>query len=481
MEISLVSKFFQFAMGNGIVLLLGFISSPIITRIISPNQMGKFSMFNTITNLVLVIILLGIDQSYVRYYYEEDESNRGKLLRTCVKIPIILNIIIGILFLIFYKSISIYIVAEESIVMIIFMIIHLTTSIISRFALLQVRMSQKAKLYSMLNVIMKVSYLIFVWVLFYIYRDNYMTLIMATIISNLVMTLIAVFIEREQWFDKNLNCIKSTKKDIIKYGIPFVFSMAITWIFQSVDRIAIKSFCGYEQVGLYSGAMNIISLLNAFQNAFTTFWVPVAYEKFSSNPENKIFFTKVNKIVSVVMLLLAILLISSKDILVLLLGEEYRQAAFIFPFLVFMPIMYTISETTVLGINFKKKTNMHIYIAIISAITNIIGNMILVPLYGAKGAAISTGIAYIIFFISRTYLSNKYYKVDYSLIKFAIASTITYILAAISSFYKFNFIIMIMTIISFISILILYKDIFIDGINSIKKITFQKNNKRKII
>ena len=121
----------------------------------------------------------------------------------------------------------------------------------------------------------------------------------------------------------------------------------------------------------YSGAMTIIALLNTFQGAFTTFWTPVAYEKYNKNPEDTKFFSNINQIVSVAMLLLSVGLIATKDIIIGLLGKEYSGAQFIFPFLVFMPIMYTISETTVLGINFKKKTKYHGYIAVISAISNI--------------------------------------------------------------------------------------------------------------
>lgn len=458
MNTNLFKKFIQFAIGNGIVLILGFISAPIITRIISPSEMGKFSMFNTITNLLLVIVLLGIDQSYVRYYYEEED--KSQLLKRCIKIPLVVNFIFCALFLIFYKYISIYIVDEVNFLLVVLIVFHLFGSIFSRFALIQIRMKQRAKLYSLLNILMKIFYLIFIAVFFVLYKDSYMTLILATIIANLLMTLFAIYIEKKEWFGKGRNKLKTVDRELIRYGIPFVFSMAVTWIFQSADRIAIKQFCGYDEVGLYSGAMNIISLLNACQGAFTTFWVPVAYEKYSDNPNDTEFFSKINKIVSVVMLLIAILLITFKDLIVLLLGAEYREAVFIFPYLVFMPIMYTISETTVLGINFKKKTKNHIYIAIISAMVNIIGNLILVPIYGAIGAAISTGLAYIVFFATRTFIANKYYKIKLDLGKFAIATCITYVLATYSSFYTFNIGVFTISTLSIIIIILLYKDIF---------------------
>ena len=460
----------QFAMGNGIVLFLGVIATPIITRIINPEEMGKFSMFNTVANLLLLVVCLGIDQAYIRFYYDEDESNRGKLLDKCIKIPMAINMVLTVFILILYKPLSMYMVAEESIIIIVLLVIHITGSIISRFSLLQVRMRQRAKFYSFLNILMKMSYLILVSIFFTVLNNNYIILVLATIFSNILMAIVGIVVERKEWFNFNkMDHLKTSTKEIVMYGIPFIFSMAITWLFQSIDRIAIKEFCGYSQVGLYSGAMNIISLLNACQGAFTTFWIPVAYEKYCNNPENTQFFARINEIVSVGMLLVSIILIFGKDVMILLLGQEYREAMFIFPYLVFMPIMYTISETTVIGINFKKKTKNHIYIAIISAITNIIGNLILVPKLGAKGAAISTGISYIIFFLARTYFSSKYYKVKYKLIKFYLATFMTYILATYASFNTFNIQIIILTIISIGVVIIMYRKLIIEIFIKIRK------------
>ena len=466
----LFKKFIEFAIGNGIVLILGFISSPIISRLITPEQLGKASMFTTFTSLIIVIVMMGIDQAYIRYYYDEDENNRGGLLGKSLFITIFLNLVVTVILLFFYKRISIFIVDEVSFSLVLLILIHTVFSIISNFAMIHVRMKQKGKLYSLLNVVNKASYLIFVGFLFVIFKDNYMTIIIATILSNIVKSILAIISEKNDW--KNINLlgkVNTTTKELVTYGTPFIFSMAITWVFQSADRISLRVFSTYEEIGLYTGAMTIIALLNNFQGAFTTFWTPVAYEKYKNNPEDTKFFSNINEIVSVGMLLLSVGLIATKDIVIGLLGVDYRGAQFIFPFLVFMPIMYTISETTVLGINFKKKTKYHVYIASFSAIFNIIGNIILVPTLGAKGAAISTGLAYIVFFVSRTYYGNKYFNIKINLTRFWVCTASVYILATYSSIYKFNYVILFLSICSTLLILFMYRGIIKDMSRTILK------------
>lgn len=467
----LFRKFVEFAMGSGIVLIIGFISSPIITRIILPAELGRASMFTTVTNLIIIVMTLGIDQAYVRYYNDEKEECRGKLLRRSIKLPLFLNLILGLSLMIFYKSVSNAIIEEVSFSLVLLMLVHSTFSIISKFALLNIRMKQKGKLYSLLTILNKVAYLIIVLLVFTVFKDNYMTIVLGAIISNIVMCVVAIGCDRGDWFNfKRTNTINTTTKELFKYGTPFIFSMAITWIFQSIDKISLRSFSGYEQIGLYTGAMTIIALLSTFQGAFSTFWTPVAYEKYTKEPNNKNFFIEMNEIVTLVMLVVSIFVIALKDVVIMFIGPEYRGAEFIFPFLVLMPIMYTISETTVIGINFSKNTKYHINVAVISAVANIIGNLMLVPKYGATGAAISTGLAYVIFFIARTYYANKCYKVKYKLGKFSICMVAVYILAAYSSKYKFNNIILCLTIASLIIVLIMYRDIIKNNVKKFKKL-----------
>ena len=102
--------------------------------------------------------------------------------------------------------------------------------------------------------------------------------------------------------------------------------------------------------------------------------------------------------------------------------------------------MYTISETTVGGLVFMKKSNMQIIVSLGACVTNIIGNILLVPTLGCKGAAISTGISYIVLFTLRTVLANKYFYVNFYLKKFYFVTVMALLYAFYNTFYEFNFI-----------------------------------------
>ena len=469
MKNKLVKSFLEFSVGNIATLLLGLISSPIITRLILPDEFGKFSMFTTVTSLIQIVLLLGFDQSYVRFYYEEDEENRSVLLMRCIKIPMLINIGISLLLFLLYKPISNFILGEYSIFIIIMIIFNNTFYIFNKFSLLLIRMKQKGKQYSALQIASKLIYILVIVCVFKLFKSDYRTLVVAIVISNLIVAIIAIFIEKKTWFKKLRGTkVKVSNKQIFDFGFPLIFSTAVIWIFQSIDKVFIKEFSGYLELGLYSSAFYIISLLNTLQGAFTTFWIPVANKKYKEGNSEE-FFIKINNLVSMVLIILGALVITFKDLIIMFLGSNYNGAAYIFPFLVFMPIMYTISETTVIGINFKVKSKYHLIIAIISSVVNIIGNYLFIPSMGAKGAAISTGISYIVFFVLRTHFAQKLYYIRYNLKKIYISLIPLFVLALYSSFNKIDIKIIILGLACTILDLLLYKNTVIEVINEIFK------------
>lgn len=433
MKNNLFKKFLSFSIGGYIALGIGFFTTPITTRILSPEQYGISSMYLLVVNILMLLAILGLDQGFVRYFYEESEDNKGLLLKKCLKIPMIMLVVISILILFFRTKISEFIFLENSYSMIILLIVMVIFTLLNRYSFLTVRMNQKAKLFSIFQILNQLLNFIFIILLFKIYGDNYKTIIVGTTITTILLTIFSIGSEREIWSFKGKN-IKITETELLKYSLPFTITMALTWIFQSSDKVVIKIFSNVEELGLYAAAFKIVALLNIVQTGFTTFWVPVAYERYTKNTKNLKFFEKIHSYISLTMFVMALIILMSKDLIILLLGEKFRAASSIVPCLVLMPIMYTISETTVLGINFKKKTQYHMNISVVVAGLNILGNIFFVPYFGAKGAAISTGLVYIVFFSLRTHFSLKEIKFRFNLKRFYFSTIIVTIYALYLTF-----------------------------------------------
>ena len=416
----LFHHFFNVGIGMIISVIIAFFTTPIITRIFLPGEYGRYTMFLTYGELCFIALCLGMDQALARYYYDcSDLVYKKALLKTCIKYPFVIAIVIVISTLSFqiYKNIYFHNGFMDAFTL---LPVYMLVLLINRFLGLLLRLENSTKTYGLISIAQRA---VFVLVVFYIYIfanvKNCIGLCISAILAQIACLVIGVWGNRKILLYKNNTVEKKMNTiELLKYAYPFVFSTGIATLFQALDRFFVKYYCGYYEVGVYSSAIAIVHIFSIIQTSFSTVWMPNAIKKYTYDPQEKQYYTNINQMITLIMFGLGTILIASKDLIVLLLGEEYRNAVESIPFLTFFPIMYTISETTVIGLIFMKKSKFQVVAPMLALIVNCIGNIILVPQLGGKGASISTGISYIVFMIVRTFLSNGCYKVDYKLPKF---------------------------------------------------------------
>lgn len=416
---SLIKKFLSFSYGSILGVGFAFLSTMILTRVLKPEELGKASIFEIVLNALMIITVVGVDQTFVRFFYEEEEKKRKEMLYNCLKIVFVLTMILIVFIGVFHQIISIKLFDEINIRIICFLILGIILQNIYRFSLLVVRMKQKAHLFSLLTFLNNFLKLVLVFLFLPILGNKFDVVVLSTVFTLFILVAVSVYKESEMW---KFECthkheLKHSINDIMRYSFPLFISTLMTWFFQSFDRIALKLWSSLEDVGKYSAAMRLVGILTMFQIIFATFWAPVSYSEFEKNPNNKEFYEKMIKTVSFGMISLTIIIMMFRSVIFCFLGNDYREASIIFPLLLFMPLMYTISETTVVGINFLKKPKLHIYISLLVCLLNVPLNYFFVNSYDSLGAALATAITYILFFILRTELSQKLFKLKFGKIK----------------------------------------------------------------
>lgn len=424
--------------GTFINMLVGALAMPIITRMVDPQQYGKNSIFTMYTTMAFMILCLGLDQALVRYYYQHRNIKQKRaLLFQCIKLPLTATGIFVVIVLCLSKSKII--VFEFDLFILACLCANIFIELIYRFSLLIIRLEHRSSMYSFLNISKKILYIgIALFLIVGLGHYDFSSLMFATLFSNFIIMSVSIIAEKEFWLINHKSHCLISNKEMLQYAWPYIFSMGITAFFQAIDKISLNIFCSYNEVGIYASAVSLVHIFSIIQIAFNTLWAPMAVEHYTNHSEDRSYYQKGNQIVTFIMFFCGITLILCKDIFSILLGEKYRSAVAILPCLIFEPIMYTISETTVSGLVFMKKSKMQIWIATGACIANIVGNVILVPRLGCQGAAISTGFSYIIFFSLRTYFSNKYYYINFHLNKFYTVTVIVWIYALFNSFRIFD-------------------------------------------
>lgn len=470
-----IKHFLVIGGGTLLNMTLGFITTPLITRLVDPEEYGRLSIFTMYSNIAVMILCLGLDQALVRYYYDnKDLLYKRGLLFKCIILPIVISVILSIAVIL--TSIYNIINYEFSTFIIIMLCLYTVVQIIYRFSLLVVRLEYNSSLYSALNIMIKLFYVILaIPLLITISNNNSLEiLVVSNVVAASLCLIISIIVQANLWnfFErdkKNVNI-----KELVKYAYPYIISMGVTTLFQAIDKISLNYFCDYKEVGIYASTLTLVNIFAIIQTTFNALWSPMAVEHYTNQPNDKNFYKKVSSVITVIMFFVGISLIFVKDIFAFLLGEKYREAAYILPFLIFNPIMYTISETTGIGLVLKKKSGMQVIVAVLACATNIIGNLLLVPTFGCKGAAISTGISYIIFFTTKTIISNKYYYINHNLTNFYIITFLTILYAFFNTFNTFSILCILFYIVLISILIILYIDTFKEiinySLNQIKKI-----------
>jgi O-antigen/teichoic acid export membrane protein len=408
-NVSLLFQLRNFAGGPLLSVLINLFTVPVITRLISPEEWGKASFFTMIQLGLYSILLLGLDQAFVRYYNSR-EYTKKEILFSSITFPLLLCVLILFIFIFFKKNLSFWFFDQYEPSVIILLCFYLPLLIINRFSFLTIRMELQGVLFSILGILEKTANFLFLLFFLTFFRQTFHSIVFASFLSLAITTSISVLFTRFIWTFNIKHFNKRLFKDLFKFGLPLIPATAMSWIFNSFDKFGLKQWSSYREIGIYEAAFKVASSLTVFQTIFTTAWIPVAYKWYEANVDTKKF-ESVNASLLAFMTFIFCVVVVFRDVIMLFLGPSYRNISGIFMYLLFVPFVYTISYTTAVGIELKKKTIFNLIAITICTIINIIGNSILIPALGAKGAAISTALSCILFFWIRTMFARKiWYK-----------------------------------------------------------------------
>jgi len=427
---SVFSSFLEYFYGNFIVLLLGLVSVPLITRVMTEDEYGRTAMFQTAVSIIYIFAILGLDQGYIRYFYKENIS-RKKLFYQCLYPALILIIVLSVVYAAFSSVFNGFLFERNTLDITLLVIGYVITSVFERFLFLNIRMDQQGKLYSNLNILSKVLYISFILIFVRILGNDFRVVLYAMTLPLMLVTsgLLIRFIYKERNEKISLKeCGENdvSQKELMTYSIPFIPMLLMEWLLASMDKWSIKIFNDYSETGIYAAAMQIMVIISTIKITFVAFWSPIAMEKYENESEEvcKPFFADIFDKTQFLCMAIAFGLTTFRGLIVLFLGERYRSAIRIIPFLALMPILSLLFEMTGQGVKFVKKIKYFNYASLAAIICNLLGNTLLVPQYKGVGAAIATGLTYIVYFVIGTYFAHMCYPVKYRFGKFAISMII---------------------------------------------------------
>ena len=198
-------------------------------------------------------------------------------------------------------------------------------------------------------------------------------------------------------------CVQSCKK-LLRFGYPFVYSGIAFWLFGSIDRWLLAAFSSVEEVGIYSVAYRLASVLMMVSLAFGQAWAPLALKARSDDPSGyRSLYADVLLLLACGMLLLGgCIAIFSGELIRLLMPSEYAGAAWPLAILCLAVVVQSTTQVTAIGISLEGKTSLFARLSWLTVGLNLVLSLILIPGFGATGAAMATALSYS--FLTGSYL-----------------------------------------------------------------------------
>lgn len=399
-----------FSMVTWISFLLGFIASPISTRLFQPEELARITLFNSYTSLFCSVSYLGLDQAFVRFFRETPgRMSRRSLLTFCLCGALGFCLILSAGLSFFWPNISGEMVGGPDLTIYLCLCLFTFFSVAYRFLSLSYRMEQDAVRYTVQGVlhvlITKVAYLV---AGFRSARGRNAILLLTVLMG--VYTLAYFLIQRNRLEKRFLTETDSTAlRALGGFALPLVPLSLFQWASSQVSTLALKHLLGYASAGIYASALGLASTINIVQTGFNTYWAPYVLENYQNNDSRR--FYTVHRLMACLLTLFGLGITLFQAPVFLLLGKSYRSAVSFFPFLFLSPICYCLGETTGMGITIAKKTYWTTLIYLISAVLSIGLCYVFIPLMGMPGAALASAVSAILTLLLRTFVGEKYYRV----------------------------------------------------------------------
>lgn len=446
--------FFSAVIEKGLALLL----IPIYTHYLSTEDYGIWTLAQVIIAFLSICFSLSLPGAAARFHFDGDNSYRSKLYGNIFFSVIYTSLIFSALFY-FIKEPVFKLIGNLPVFPYFYLIIIIvfpTPSILLYNQKLQ--MEHRATRYGIQSVLkfLIVTSLSLYFVLVQNLKADGILGANAIGMSIIFLYVLYRFIKEKIRFKSDYSLIKKS----INYSVWLVLNNTSAIIMKLIDRVFVTSMINLSTAGIYALGGQVTSILTLFNVAINRAATPDTLKAFKEKN-----YSYIINLANLIILFVAILAmwgsVLSVDIIKIIAPITYATAYKIIPFLFFSQVfqMYYFRTQGVL-FYIVKATRFVSVATIVSALLNVILNIILIKKIGMIGASIATMISFMLTNYLVIYIANKYIKINFRHIKIHIIILFTFSIS----------------LINFIDNIIIFHKMLVLLISTIILIYYEKNN-----
>lgn len=365
------------------------ISMPLFTRLLTTEQMGVVTTYNTWLNLISLVTTLGLTSGAFNMAMMHFESEREAYTSASFTLSLIPSIAFNVLILTFSKDFS--------------TILNLSIPLIRCLGIMLI-------LTPALNI----------WLMEMRYEYKYIAVFVATVFNSAVGTAVSVasVLLGAKMGVANLAEIRVISSAVVtgiisiiiivliykrghivhsfeywkyalKNGLPLIVHSIAKYILDASDRILIGMYLGTSAVGIYGVVYNLSSISLVFWSAINAALIPFMFERIKLGEIESIRSVSTPLLMTYAVVCVFIMLLGP-EIVTIMAGESYLEAVTLIPPIatgIYFTSLYNLYSNLLL---YKERGFLVMCATISSAILNIVLNMLLLPVWGYVASAYAT-------------------------------------------------------------------------------------------
>ena len=434
-----------YSVANVFPQIVNFILLPFYSRVLSTEDYGIIATVEMYTYIFGIFMCLSLDRAAQRLFFDSENMDyRKKVLSTFFWSIVLISILLtGGIFLLneqalLSANISFYPYIAASV------IISLLNSF-SQLTTIYFQLVEKPKAFVVIKLLRFFINTIFVICTLLFISANAEYKLLADAYSLLIMLPIYLFIAYKYFgfeFD-----FKILKKGII-FSVPLIPTLIVAWVLGLSNRYFIDIYMGLVDVGLFSMAFKIASVVGILSASITAAFSPMFYRIANKEGDGSKNLRNISEQIIVIMIFLTFIITSFvPEVVNWLLSDKYQGIEILINLLMMSNLLVSLmSATTVLYIMQSKNTYFNLYAGLIASVFSLIINYILIPNYGLYGAVTANVISSIILYLSQYYFAKKGFYINLSWKKILISLSLAIALSFLIQMFNISIFVFIIKI-----------------------------------
>lgn len=428
--------------------VLNFLLFPFYTGIFFAEDYGIMSDFYAKAAIFNVIYIFGMETAYFRFSSKQ-ENKPEEIYQTALSAVMLCSLCFSSLLILFSQSLAdLMQYPDRQVDVILFALLFAVDAIVA-IPFARLRQENKAKKFALvkvgnilINIALNVFFLYFcqnildnksnspffdllsplIPLVEEIYYPAYaLTYVFAI---NLIANILQVLFIRETFKDFRFEIRSLQFKEMFAYAYPLLFMGLAGAVNEVLDRDLLKYWLpanfyegktNLEAVGIYSACYKLSIFISLAVQAFRYAGEPFFFSK-AANKNSPPLFAKVMHYFVIALTVMYLAVSVNLDILQFFLRkDEYREGIAIVPFLLLANLFLGIYYNLTIWFKVTDKTYFSVIFSGIGASVTVLGNLLLIPIFGYMGSAVVTLLCYFSMSALCYVYGQKYHPIPYRL------------------------------------------------------------------